>query len=125
MPITIGQKTENAFSNPLGLLSDCHRRIERFLDVLIEITRQARGGVLTEDQRNAMEAALRYFREAAPKHTSDEEQSLFPRMLACADERVIKALSSLEQLQDDQQLRICAEVCRRSAEICEQTSMRL
>ena len=101
MPITIGQKTENDFSNPLGLLGDCHRRIERFLDVLIEITRQSRGALLTEDQRNGLEAALRYFREAAPKHTRDEEESLFPRMLAQADESVATALSSLDQLQDD------------------------
>ncbi len=32
MPISIGQKLESDFRNPLGLLSDCHRRIERFDD---------------------------------------------------------------------------------------------
>jgi hypothetical protein len=35
---------------------------------------------LNEEQRGAFEAALRYFREAAPKHTADEEESLFPRL---------------------------------------------
>jgi hypothetical protein len=59
MPITIGKKTESDFSNPLGLLSDCHRRIEKFLDVLIKVTSQARGAELNEDQRHALEAALR------------------------------------------------------------------
>ena len=43
MPIAIGQKLESDFRDPLGLLSDCHRRIERFLDGLIVISEQARG----------------------------------------------------------------------------------
>jgi hemerythrin-like domain-containing protein len=101
MPITIGKKTESDFSNPLGLLSDCHRRIEKFLDVLIKVTRQARAAELNEDQRQALEVALRYFREAAPKHTRDEEESLFPRMLASADERAQAAISLLDDLNAD------------------------
>lgn len=101
MPITIGKKTESDFSNPLGLLSDCHRRLEKFLDVLIKVTSQARGAELNEDQRHALEAALRYFREAAPKHTRDEEESLFPRMMASADERARAAFSLLDELNAD------------------------
>jgi hemerythrin-like domain-containing protein len=101
MPITIGKKIESDYSNPLGLLGDCHRRIERFLDVLIKVTSQARGAGLNEDQRHAVEVALRYFREAAPKHTRDEEESLFPRMLASADERARSALALLDELHSD------------------------
>lgn len=80
MPIAIGQTLESDFHNPLGMLSDCHRRIARFLEALINLAEQARGGALDMDQREAMETALKYFREAAPKHTSDEEDSLFPRV---------------------------------------------
>lgn len=101
MPITIGKKAESDFSNPLGLLSDCHRRIEQFLGVLIEVTDQARGAELTEDQRNGLEVALKYFREASPKHTSDEEESLFPRMLESSDERARSAISQLDELHAD------------------------
>lgn len=101
MPITIGKKTESDYSNPLGLLSDCHRRIEAFLDVLIEIAKKAGGDKLNEDQRHALEVAIRYFREAAPKHTRDEEESLFPRMLASADERARSALALLDELHND------------------------
>lgn len=104
MPITIGKKTESDYSNPLGLLSDCHRRIEGFLDVLIEIAKKAGGGKLNEDQRHALEVAVRYFREAAPKHTRDEEESLFPRMLASADERARSALALLDELHNDHTL---------------------
>lgn len=101
MPITIGKKVESDFSNPLGLLSDCHRRIEQFLGVLIKVTSQARGASLNEDQRNGLQVALRYFREAAPKHTRDEEESLFPRMMASSDERARSAMSLLAELHGD------------------------
>lgn len=80
MPIAIGQAPESDFHNPLGMLSDCHRRIARFLEMLITVAEQAQGGHLESDQRQALEAGLKYFREAAPKHTADEEDSLFPRM---------------------------------------------
>ena len=80
MPIAIGQKPESDFRNPLGLLSDCHRRIERFLDGLIAISEGAEGRRLSEEQSKDFEVGLRYFREAAPKHTLDEEESLFPRL---------------------------------------------
>ena len=104
MPIKIGTKIESDYSNPLGLLSDCHRRIESFLEVLIKVASQARGAHLSEEQRHAFEVALRYFREAAPKHTRDEEESLFPRMLASADERLRSAMSLLEELHADHEL---------------------
>jgi hypothetical protein len=44
MPITLGAKPDHGFDHPLGLLSDCHRRIEGFLDVLVRVTDRARGG---------------------------------------------------------------------------------
>lgn len=101
MPITIGKKPDSDYSNPLGLLSDCHRRIEQFLGVLIEVTSHARGAEMNEDQRKGLEAALKYFREATPKHTSDEEESLFPRMLESSDERARSAISRLDELHAD------------------------
>ncbi|HZR47003.1 MAG TPA: hypothetical protein VFA47_09885 [Candidatus Manganitrophaceae bacterium] len=39
--IRIGEKMESFSINPLGLLSDCHRRIERFLNGLITVAAQA------------------------------------------------------------------------------------
>jgi iron-sulfur cluster repair protein YtfE (RIC family) len=46
----------------------------------VRVGEAAQGRPLDADQRTALEAALRYFREAAPKHTADEEESLFPRL---------------------------------------------
>jgi Hemerythrin HHE cation binding domain len=80
MPVTIGAKTSPDFSNPIDLLIDCHRRIERFLTVLVKVAEQAKGGLMTKEQSRECEQALDYFRNAAPRHTADEEESLFPRL---------------------------------------------
>jgi hemerythrin-like domain-containing protein len=70
---------EHSFDEPLGLLSDCHRRIEKFLAILIKVAEEA-PEVLTPIYHQALVKALDYFLEAAPKHTLDEEDSLFPRL---------------------------------------------
>lgn len=101
MPITIGKKPESSFADPLGLLSDCHRRIEHFLGLLITVTAGARGGALSGEQRDALVTAGRYFRDAAPLHKEDEERSLFPRMRESRDTQVHAALATIEELKED------------------------
>jgi hemerythrin-like domain-containing protein len=80
MAVQIGAKPDSGFDDPIGMLKDCHRRIERFVNLLARVADQASGRALTIDERHAVEAALRYFRESGPRHNSDEEQSLFPRL---------------------------------------------
>lgn len=99
MPIQIGAKT-HTFSDPTALLSDCHRRIEMFLGTLEKVAVSI-DLPLGNDARLALEAALRYFREAAPKHTSDEEQSVFPRLRQSGDAEVNSALATLDALEQE------------------------
>jgi hemerythrin-like domain-containing protein len=101
MPIHIGQRSDHGFDEPLGLLSDCHRRIEHFLDVLATVAGQAADGELTPSWRSALEGAIRYFAVAAPKHTADEEDSLFPRLRGSGDPVLARALASLDALERD------------------------
>jgi iron-sulfur cluster repair protein YtfE (RIC family) len=125
MGIQIGAKPDSSFADPLGLLSDCHRRIERFLNTLVTIVEQTQertqiedrerneenegGGVhlsigqtpLSPEHRQALEASLRYFREASPRHTLDEEESLFPMLRACSDDAVKEALNAVDKLEAD------------------------
>ena len=125
MGIVIGAKPDSSFADPLGLLSDCHRRIEKFLHTLIAVVEQAQeslqiedrqrieenegGGVhlsigqaaLSAEQRQALEVSLRYFREASPRHTRDEEESLFPCLRACDDDAVQDALAAVDALEAD------------------------
>src|SRR5262245_53181747 len=101
MLLKIGHRPDHDFHEPLGLLSDCHRRIEHFLAVLTTIANQARGGTLTDAQRAQLDAAATYFVTAAPRHTADEEDSLFPRLRASLDPEATAALNLVDRLEDD------------------------
>jgi len=101
MPVQIGGKAESDFNTPLGLLSDCHRRIENFLALLIRVAHGARGRVLSAEDRAALEKALDYFRDSAPQHTADEEESLFPRLRGLDHPLANSALASIDALEAD------------------------
>ncbi|MCC6422559.1 MAG: hemerythrin domain-containing protein [Phycisphaerales bacterium] len=103
MPVKLGAKAEHDFEQPLGLLGDCHRRIENFLGVLIRVADIGSDQPLTTQQREALIVALRYFGSAAPRHTADEEESLFPRMRQLDDPRVQEAMAKLDALEADHQ----------------------
>ena len=100
MPVVIGAKA-HGFENPIGLLTDCHRRIERFLGVLSAAAARYNGARLNEEDAAAFNNALKYFREAAPRHTSDEEESLFPRLRTHRQAQVRDALEQIQGLEDD------------------------
>jgi len=56
---------------------------------------------LDERTRHSLDLALRYFREAAPKHTADEEESLFPRLRRISAPEMSAALQQLDRLESD------------------------
>jgi hypothetical protein len=80
MAIQIGAKPDSGFDNPIGMLKDCHRRIESFLGILGVVVDRAQSRSLTGEERDAVQAALQYFRTGGQRHTVDEEESLFPRL---------------------------------------------
>jgi hemerythrin-like domain-containing protein len=99
MPVQIGATT-HAFRDPTGLLSDCHRRVEMFLGALQSVAAVS-NRPLTDEARRSLDLALRYFREAAPKHTADEEESLFPRLRRIQLPEMQHALAQLDALEQD------------------------
>lgn len=82
MPVVIGARPDSGFDDPIGMLKDCHRRIESFLGVLFQVCRRAQGRALSDEERHAVENALHYFTQSGPRHNEDEEQSVFPRLRA-------------------------------------------
>jgi len=99
VPVHIGATTRN-FADPTGLLSDCHRRVEMFLSSLKAVA-DVIAQPPAEETKRSLEAALHYFAQAAPKHTADEEKSLFPRLRQINDPEVQSAFSSLDKLEAD------------------------
>jgi iron-sulfur cluster repair protein YtfE (RIC family) len=64
----------------VDLLRECHDRIRRFTR-MAEWLADAGDAPHTAVKETA-EAVLRYFTEALPRHSADEEQSIAPRLLA-------------------------------------------
>lgn len=102
MPVQLNGKPLAGFDQPLEMLCDCHRRVEHFLDVQLLVAQRYQNLPLDEEARAVLENACGYFAESAPKHTADEEESLFPRL------REVQNLSpecqqAMQRLQDDHQ----------------------
>ncbi len=115
MPQQAVQLDDRDFDNPLEILSDCHRHIEHFLDVLLHITRSRAGQSLSSDEWTAIARAVHYFETDEPWHTADEIQSLFPRL---RDTAGVRAETLVVQLEHDQEManahhRMISVFCRR------------
>jgi hemerythrin-like domain-containing protein len=80
MAVHIGAPLDSGFDDPLGMLKDCHRRIEKFLGILCHVAERQQLGALTEEEKSAILASLHYFEEGGQRHNRDEEDSLFPRL---------------------------------------------
>ena len=80
MAVQIGAKPDSGFDDPIGMLADCHRRIERFLNILCRVAERAEGRALSGEECEVIQAALKYFQESGPRHNKDEEESIFPRL---------------------------------------------
>ena len=87
MVVQIGAKPDSGFDDPIGMLRDCHRKIENFLGVLYLVAECAKDRSLTGEERNAVETALHYFRE----------ESMFPRLRAFGTD----SLEEIDRLEDD------------------------
>lgn len=96
MAVQIGAKLDAGFDDPLGMLKDCHRRIENFLRVLCQVAEGRQKGTLSTEERTAVESALAYFRTGGRRHTQDEEESLFPRLQKSVSAADLEAIGALE-----------------------------
>ena len=55
MSVQIGAKPDSGFDDPIGMLKDCHRRIERFLHTLTLVVERAHGRALNSEETDANE----------------------------------------------------------------------
>jgi hemerythrin-like domain-containing protein len=100
MLMQIGQKPDSDFDEPIGVLEDCHKRILHFIKTVCALAESA-SAPLSSAERDSLERSLRYFREAAPRHNADEEESLFPVMRRHADAQRSEMSARLASLAND------------------------
>src|SRR5690348_5412736 len=101
MLLQIGQKPESDFREPIGMLEDCHKRILFFLKNLVRVASEAGSEPLIPSQRDVLQKALRYFRESAPRHNADEEESLFPRLRQLDGSQIGEMFARIDSLENE------------------------
>lgn len=101
MLMQIGQKPESGFDDPMGMLADCHKRILHFTETICTLAMASGRDPLTDSEREALTDALAYFQDGGPRHTEDEEKSLFPRLRAIHTSGVEAVLAKVDSLEAD------------------------
>lgn len=73
------------FEQPYEMLEACHERVQRSLDLLGRLLDHVERKGHDGQTRSAAADVLRYFDLAAPLHHADEEEHVFPLLLAQGD----------------------------------------
>jgi hemerythrin-like domain-containing protein len=81
------------------MLHACHERVRRSLELLLKVCRRVEAGRVDESVRRGAADVVRYFDTAAPQHHEDEEQHIFPRLLAESPDARVRA--AVRRLQED------------------------
>jgi hemerythrin-like domain-containing protein len=96
MVIRIGERRQSEGpADPIDMLLDCHKRIRDFTALAVRLGE--RPDAPDEQLIDAANRLLSYFTLALPLHSTDEDESLFPRLRAAAsaDRNVLDALGML------------------------------
>jgi hemerythrin-like domain-containing protein len=88
-------------TDPLGMLFECHRKLERRLEALARAGEVLRDGSAAERLSAffAIDMARAHFAGPLAKHTEDEERSLFPRLRRSDDPAARAALDAVAALE--------------------------
>jgi hemerythrin-like domain-containing protein len=81
------------FDHPLEMLAACHDRIEERCDLLERLIDHLRQSGADREAQQAAANVIRYFDTAGENHHEDEEDDLFPQLLA-RDRQAAEALVS-------------------------------
>lgn len=78
----------SGFDNPLEMLQACHGKIQAQCVTLRKLLQHLSAHGCDTQARQAAQGILRYFDSAGKKHHLDEEQDLFPQLLATSNTKV-------------------------------------
>ncbi len=87
-------ETAPSFDHPLEMLHACHGKIQRQLNTLQKLAVHLPAHGCDQQVQQAAQGILRYFDTAGQFHHQDEEENLFPTLLALntSEKAAVKAL---------------------------------
>jgi hemerythrin-like domain-containing protein len=85
------------FEAPFEMLSACHERVERMLNLLARLRDHVATNGCDAQAATAAADVMRYFDLAAPQHHLDEERHVFPAVLALQNGRLDLLVYRLRQ----------------------------
>jgi len=92
------------FDHPFDMLDGCHGRIRENCGRIERIAAHLAGNGADEEARDAAHAVVRFFDTAGAAHHRDEEEDLFPALLASVPcEELATARALIEDLRADHQ----------------------
>ena len=93
--LLVGDTFVPSFDNPLEMLLACHGKIQTQCATLRKLLQHLSSHGCDSQARQAVQAILRYFDTAGQNHHDDEEQDLFPRLLATPNAEVHELIARL------------------------------
>ncbi len=78
------------YEQPLDLLLSCHTKIKHFSSALCTLVRAIQQDGWNNHYITSVEQVRRYFNVASLEHHQDEEEHLFPAIIALKDKSIIK-----------------------------------
>lgn len=74
-----------SFEDPMEMLRACHDKVRHFAKLSLRIADHVQQQGADQQARDAATAVIRYFDLAAPLHHADEDDDLYPALLALND----------------------------------------
>ncbi|HET8870213.1 hemerythrin domain-containing protein [Aquabacterium sp.] len=84
-----------SFDDPLEMLQACHGKVRHFAGLTVRLAQHLSEHGADRQARDAAQSVLRYFDVAAPLHHADEDDDLYPALLALDDAELTQAISRL------------------------------
>lgn len=74
-----------SFEDPLEMLRACHDKVRHFAKLSTRLADHIAQHGVDQQARDAAQSVMRYFDIAAPLHHADEDEDLYPALLALGD----------------------------------------
>lgn len=74
-----------SFEDPIEMLRACHDKVRHFAKLSLRLAEHVSQHGADQQAQDAAKAVIRYFDLAAPLHHADEDEDLYPALLALGD----------------------------------------